>query len=368
MPWREELSKNITTLDELRECIQLSDDEEERLQQVIDLHPMTITRYYLSLIDSDDLNDPIRKMAIPSLHELDAAGLDDTSGEESNTMLPGVQHKYSNTVLVLSSNICSMYCRHCFRKRMVGLTPDEVVNRFADAVAYVKEHKEVNNVLVSGGDSFILPTKTLEFLLDRLVTISHLDYNRFGTRMPVVYPDRILKDPDLLRVLSRYSKKERRISISTQFNHPREITPAAIDAIDKMLSTGVTINNQSVLLKGVNDDPIVLADLQRNLVSVGVNPYYVFQCRPVSRVKNHFQIPLVEGMNIVDMARNRLDGISKRFRYSMSHETGKIEMLGVYGNRMFFKYQQSKYPANNNRLFITAINYEADWLDELEEV
>ena len=365
--WKEELCNNVTTLKELGECITLTNQEKTRLQAVLDLHPMTVTRYYLSLMNPEDVNDPIRKMAIPSVDELDVAGFQDTSGEKSNTMLSGLQHKYKNTVLLLSSSVCSMYCRHCFRKRMVGLTKGEVMQRFNDAYEYICAHKEVNNVLISGGDSFILSTKIISKLLAKLDTVEHLDYIRFGTRMPVVYPDRVLKDPELVKVLYKYSRKGRRIHINTQFNHPREITFPATEAIGKLLSAGVIMNNQTVLLKGVNDTPEVLARLQRNLVRIGVNPYYVFQCRPVSRVKSHFQISLADGIKIVDGAKALLDGISKRFRYAMSHERGKIEIIGVEGDRMFFKHQQAKDLADNNKFFSMKYDEEAGWLDELED-
>jgi len=196
--WQDELGNNVTTLEELQEYVDLTAEEKEKLQEVIDIHPMSIPRYYLSLIDPKDPNDPIRKMAVPSVNELDVSGFYDTSGEKDNTKLPGLQHKYKNTVLLLSANVCSMYCRHCFRKRMVGLTNDEVMGRFDEAYEYIGAHSEVNNVLISGGDSLILPTRVIGHLLEKLTRLPHLDYIRFGTRMVLTYPDRILKDDELL--------------------------------------------------------------------------------------------------------------------------------------------------------------------------
>jgi KamA family protein len=365
--WQDELGNNVTTLEELKEYIDMTAEEEEKLQEVIDLHPMSIPRYYLSLIDQKDPDDPIRKMAVPSVNELDVTGSYDTSGEKNNTKLPGLQHKYKNTVLLLSANVCSMYCRHCFRKRMVGLTNDEVMGRFNEAYEYIAAHPEVNNVLISGGDSFILPTQVIAHFLDKLTRLPHLDYIRFGSRMVVTYPDRILKDDELLEVFQAYSKKDRRIYLSTQFNHPNEINEQSTEAVNRIINSGVIINNQTVLLKGVNDTPETLADLQKNLVRIGVNPYYVFQCRPVKRVKSHFQIPLIEGNRIVAEARGMLDGISKRFRYAMSHESGKIEILGILGDEMFFKHQQAKDPADASRFFKRKLDESAGWLDELPE-
>jgi lysine 2,3-aminomutase len=365
LTWQDELNNNVTTLDELKEYINLDAFEEEKLQKVIDKHPMSIPRYYLSLIDSSDPKDPIRKMAVPSTDELDLDGSYDTSGELENTKLPGLQHKYVNTVLLLSSNICAMYCRHCFRKRMVGLTNQEIMRRFHEAYEYIANHPEVNNVLISGGDSLILPTSVLGHFLAKLTTLKHIDYIRFGSRMAVTYPDRILKDPELLELFKAYSKKNRRLYLHTQFNHPREITEQTIEAVNRVIKAGVIVNNQTVLLRDVNDSPDVLARLQRQLVRIGVNPYYVFQCRPVKRVKNHFQIPLATGYRIVSKARGMLDGLSKRFRYAMSHESGKIEILGIQGNDMYFKHQQARDPRKASKFFKRKLDEEAGWLDEL---
>ena len=367
LKWQDELNNNVTTLEELKEYIDLDAAEEKKLQMVIDEHPMSIPRYYLSLMDPNDPNDPIRKMAVPSTDELDLDGSYDTSGERENTKLPGLQHKYKNTVLLLSANVCSMYCRHCFRKRMVGLSNDEIMGRFHEAYDYIAKHPAVSNVLISGGDSLILPTHVLGHFIAELTKLKHIDYIRFGSRMAVTFPDRILKDPELLELFRAYSKKNRRIYLHTQFNHPREITEKATEAVNKVIKSGVVVNNQTVLLKGVNDTPEVLADLQRNLVRIGVNPYYVFQCRPVKRVKNHFQIPLAQGYRIVAKAQGMLDGLSKRFRYAMSHERGKIEILGILGDEMFFKHQQARDPENISRFFKRKLDEDAGWLDELQE-
>jgi len=367
LKWQDELGNNITTLDELQEYIHLNPAHEKKLHKIIDEHPMSIPRYYLSLINPDDPEDPIRKMAVPAVDELDLDGSYDTSGERKSTKLPGLQHKYTNTVLLLSSNICAMYCRHCFRKRMVGLTNDEIMVRFQEAYEYIAGHREVNNVLISGGDSLILPTHVLGHFLAELNRLEHLDYIRFGSRMLVTFPDRILKDRELLELFRAYSKKDRRIYLHTQFNHPNEITDQTIEAVNRVIKSGVVVNNQTVLLRGVNDTPEVMAALQRNLVRIGVNPYYVFQCRPVKRVKSHFQVPLAEGCRIVAKARGMLDGLSKRFRYAVSHEKGKIEILGILDGEMFFKHQQARNPEDAGKFFKCGIDEDAGWLDELPE-
>ncbi len=305
-------------------------------------------------------------MTVPSEEELNLLGSYDTSGERENTMMPGLQHKYAQTALILATNRCATYCRYCFRKRLVGLPTEEILQRFNDAVKYIENHEEINNVLISGGDPFVLSTGVIKEFLEKLSNIPHLDFIRFGTRVPVTFPDRILEDGDLLTVLENNSQESRRIYVVTQFNHPREITQKATDAVSRLIRSGVILDNQSVLLKGVNDDPETLAELQNKLVSIGVNPYYVFQCRPVKRVKNNFQVPLYKGYEIVDRAKKKLNGHSKRFKYILSHQTGKIEIVGVMAGYIYFKYHQARATEDLGKFFKRKINKTAGWLDELE--
>jgi KamA family protein len=366
MTWENEPEESISTIEQLREYIELTPKEEKQLRKVIERHPMRITRYYMSLIDRNDPNDPIRRMVVPLEEELNLSGSYDTSGERENTKMPGLQHKYSQTALILATNRCATYCRYCFRKRMVGLPTQEIVRRFNDAAKYIEKHEEINSVLISGGDPFVLPTKVIENFLEQLLTIPHLDFIRFGTKVPVTFPERILEDEELLTSLENNSLKNRRTYVVTQFNHPREFTQKATDAVDSLIRAGVIINNQTVLLKGVNDNPGILAELQNKLVGIGVNPYYVFQCRPVKRVKNNFQVPLYRGYEIVENAKKKLNGHSKRFKYIMSHQTGKIEIVGIMGDYIYFKYQQAKAPKDIGKFFRRKINKTAGWLDDLE--
>ncbi len=326
---------------------------------------MSITRYYMTLIDPHDPDDPIRKMAVPDAGELDLSGSYDPCGEIDNTKLPGLQHKYRRTALILVTNRCPVFCRHCFRKRLVGLPSNEILRRFGDAARYIEEHREISNVLLSGGDPFTLGTGTLERILRRLSAIPHLKFVRIGTRTPVTFPMRIIDDPELLKVLRRHSRPQRRLFITTQFNHEREITARAVEAISLLIRCGVVINNQTVLLKGVNDDPKGLAGLQSNLVRVGVNPYYVFQCRPVQRVRKTFSVPVADGYRIVEEAKAALDGYAKRFKYVMSHRSGKIEILAVRGDRVLLKYHEARDRRNDGRVLERTLTEGAAWLDEM---
>lgn len=359
--WHQELQQQIVSVAQLEKILPLTEAERQMIGQIIERHPMCITPYYLSLIDPQDPNDPIRRIAIPNADEMNDTGNYDTSGEESNTILPGFQHKYSATALVLSTNICYMYCRFCFRKRMVGYTSDEINRRLKETLDYLQKNPQVNNVLITGGDSFTMSTEMIERYLEALTPIPHLDFIRFGTRVPVVLPQRILQDQALLTLLKHYSQKKQ-IVIVTHFNHPRELTDIAKEGIRALLEAGVVVRNQTVLLKGVNDDASTLAELTRGLTRVGVQPYYIFQCRPVKHVTG-YQVPLIKGIELISEAKKQFNGVSKGFRYIMSHPRGKIEVIGCYENQFLFKFHQSKFVEDNERIFSLPIDQQATWLD-----
>lgn len=342
----------------------LNEADSAQMARILAQFPMSVPRYYLSLINWDDENDPIRKMCIPSVRETDLSGSFDTSGEASNTVVVGMQHKYHATALILSTNRCAMYCRHCFRKRLVGLSDAEIASHLDEMIAYIKEHKEISNVLVSGGDAFLNDNEVIEEYLSRLCEIDHLDMIRFGTRVPVSFPQRVTSDPDLIALLKKYNEKKQ-LFVITHFNHPNEITPESTAAVRAILSAGIPIRNQTVLLHGVNDDSEVLGTLLRRLIRIGVIPYYVFQCRPVSGVKNQFSVPFLRGIQVVEGAKRMQNGQGKSLRYALSHPTGKIEILGTAGgNRMLFKYHQAKYDKDAGRMFTMDLDENQTWLGD----
>jgi len=363
MTEHKELEEIIDSVKLIANKLGLSSNETEKLKQVAEIHPMRVSPYYFSLIDWNDPNDPIRKMAVPSLEELNLDGFYDTSGEAENTKMPGLQHKYAETALILSTNRCATYCRHCFRKRLVGLPTEEILKRFEDATEYIENHTEINNVLVSGGDPLVLGNDVIETFLKSLTNIDHLSFIRFGSRTPVTLPSRF-NDPELLALLKKYSHMDKRLYLVTQFNHPREVTLQSVSAVNKILNAGVLMSNQTVLLKGVNDNPETLATLMDELVRIGVAPYYVFQCRPVKRVKNYFQVPICKGIRIVEDAKAKCNGHSKRFKYIMSHKTGKIEILGIMNDEIYFKYHEAKDRKNLGMMFKRRVNEKAGWLDD----
>ncbi len=359
--WKKEWGSNVTSIEGLRTYLTV--DDMDKLGEVTDRHPMSIPKYYLDLINKEDPNDPIKKLSVPSLMELDMSGDYDTSGEAENTKFAGLQHKYATTMLVLTTNACFMYCRHCFRKRMVGYSNDEINGRLDMTIDYLSEHTEVNNVLLTGGDSFCLDTSVIKLYLERMVQVEHVDFIRFGTRSPVVFPQRIYEDQELLDALKEAAKKKN-VSIVTQFNHPVELTDEVRKAMDALRDAGIAVNNQTVLLKGINDDPKVLGELLNKLVRFGINPYYVFQCRPVSAVKNHFQLSLAETWKIAEEAKAYCNGFSKRFKLIMSHPRGKVEILGVIDDEMIFRFHQAKKEEDMGKMFKCKLDPNGRWLDK----
>ncbi len=363
LSWKDMLKDNILRVEDLDKVLHMSPEEKERLVQICQRHPMRTTKYYFDLIDWSDENDPIRKLSIPDMMELDESGDYDTSGESTNTKMPGLQHKYAATALVLSTNVCFMYCRHCFRKRMVGYSQDEINQRMEESVSYIENHPEINNVLVSGGDSLALSNEMIEEYLKHLSEIEHLDFIRLGSRVPVVFPHRIFMDDELLSILENYNKKKEIILIS-QFNHPKELTEEAKKSIKALKNIGITLRNQTVLLKGINDDPNVMKQLLKDLSRNGIHPYYVFQCRPVKYVKSSFQVSLYEGIEIIGKAKDGLDGVSKAFKYAMSHPRGKIEIFGKTDTHFIMKFHQNKFKEDEDRMLMIPIDKSANWLDE----
>lgn len=371
LPWKQELQNNIHSVEDLKRYLTVSSSEEKALEEVIDHHPMNIPRYYLSLLDPADPDDPIRKLCIPQAEELVVAGAmgettSDPYGDDSHDKGNGILHKYGYTALVVCTEYCSMYCRHCFRKRMVGLSNDKTVENFKAAGRYIAAHPEITNVVISGGDTMMLPTGVLRSILDQLKDIPHLNYVRIGTRTPVVYPLRFFDD-DLMELLAEFNDAKT-LYVPTHFNHEREITPIAEEAVKRIRATGVSVHNQAVLLKGVNDDIDTLAGLMNGLVRIGVNPYYLYQCMPVARVRHHFQVPLKHGIDLVDGARRKLDGYAKRFRYILGHDIGKIEVCGYTGDKLILKqiHARSGEEEQASRILVRRLNETGGWLDDFE--
>jgi KamA family protein len=365
MSWKKILGHTVTSVQELEQYINFTAEEKSQLEEIAGIHPIRITKHVLELMDKNDPEDPIRKMYLPSLDELDLSGAYDTSGEADNTVASGLQHKYDPTALLLSTNVCAVYCRYCFRKRMVGISNDEVLSRFDDAIAYIGSHTEISNVLITGGDAFMLETSTIRSFLERLAEIPHLKYIRFGTKTLTSLPQRITEDKELIRLFREHNEAGKpRIYVFTHINHPREIVPETVESVNLLNSAGVNVSCQSVLLKGVNDSPEVLVELMDSLVAAGIVPYYLFQCRPVKRVQKSFQLPIPEGLNIVEEAKKNLSGMAKRFKFAMSHKIGKIEIIGQMNNEIIFKLHNARDTGQTGRLFTLDAGETGGWLPQ----
>ncbi len=323
--------------------------------------------YYLSLIDPADPSDPIRRLIVPSPRETEAWGREDASNEGAYTVLPGVQHKYPTTVLLLVCDQCAGLCRYCFRKRIFSTSRNEILKDIPAAVDYIRSHREITNVLLTGGDPLMLSTPQLDAILANIAPIEHVRIIRIGTKIPAFNPYRILDDTGLVHMIERHTSEKARVYIMTHFDHPREITPAAVRAVERLQKAGAILTNQHPLIRGINDDPKVLATLWRTLSFIGIAPYYVFQCRPV-RGNKSYSVPIEEGYTIVEQARSMISGLAKRALFVMSHTTGKIEIVGKTAERIYFKYHRAANDADSGRFMVFKCNPKAYWFDDYDEV
>ncbi|ESY79347.1 lysine 2,3-aminomutase [Mesorhizobium sp. LNHC221B00] len=325
-----------------------------------------VTKFYREQITNSGYYDQLKYIVEPSFNEFESPGNLDTSGEHDNTVVPGFQHKYAQTGLMLVTDRCASYCRYCFRKRIVGKDSDEITADFAQIAQYIGDHPEMTNVLLSGGDPFVLSTAKLDKILDHLLPIPHLDSIRFGTKM-VAYEPKRFKDPALPALFERIHEAGKTAVIVTHFDHIGEISVDAERNILSLRAHGVQFLNQSVLLAKVNDDAEVLAATFAKCHQMGVRPYYLFQGRPVKGA-SHFQVSLRRGLEIAHGINQRLSGIQKTFKYIMSHYTGKIEILDLGADgRLSMRYHQNKDPEKIGKIFSRPHIEGACWLDDLPE-
>jgi lysine 2,3-aminomutase len=325
--WRWHFRNRITTVEELAKFIPLSVKEQTQLKLVTTKYPLSITPYYLCLINPDDADDPIKKQAIPSFQEiiLVGMGLEDPLDEKGDSVVPGLVHRYPDRVLMVLTNLCPMLCRHCTRKREWQhggwvRTPDEI----EAMLNYIRKNKKVRDVIISGGDPLTLSTHRLEQVLSGLRQIEHVEILRLGTRFPVVLPQRI--DDELCTMLSKYGP----IWLNTQFNHPREITPESALACDRLLRSGVPVSNQSVLLCGVNDTVETQMKLCHGLLKIKVRPYYLFQCDEVQGTE-HLRTPVEAGIKIIEGMRGHTSGLAvPTFVVDLPQGGGKVPLQPNY--------------------------------------
>ncbi len=354
----------ITNVDQLTEVSHAQRDE---LREVAAKFAFRSNDYYLSLINWDDPDDPIRRIVIPDKAELEPWGRPDPSDEHAYTIMPGLEHKYDSTALLLVSNVCDGICRYCFRKRVFAESHRECVEDIPAAIEYIRGHPEISNVLLTGGDPLTLPTERLADIISQLRKIEHVRIIRIGTKIPVFNPFRIIEDESLLQMIDTFSTPSRKIYIMTHFSHPREFTSAAADAVSMLHRAGAVIVNQCPLIRGVNDKPEILAELFRTAAAHGVPPYYLFQCRPALGNRG-YTVPIEEGYSIFELAKSRVSGLAKRAKFVMSHSSGKIEIVGKTEDRMYFKYHRAACNDDSGRFLVCRSNPDAYWFDDYEEV
>jgi len=385
--WKWHFRNRITTVDTLARYIPLTSREKTRLQFVTRKYPLSITPYYLSLIDPHDHNDPVRKQAVPSILEITMGmvGSEDPLEEKRDSVVPGLVHRYPDRVLMVLTDICPMLCRHCTRKREWRhggwIRSPAQIETMLD---YIRRHENVRDVIISGGDPLTLSTHYLEAIISRLRKIRHVEIIRIGTRFPVVLPQRM--DDELCAMLSKYGP----IWLNTHFNHEHEITPEAAQACDRLLRSGVPVNNQSVLLKGVNDTVEAQKKLCHGLLRIKARPYYLFQCDEVQGTE-HLRTPVEVGIKIIEGLRGHISGLAVptfvvdlpegggkvplQANYVLSQTEGELIVRNYKGN--LFRYRNPKASARRELTkvtiarpaeLITVINTDNQMLSQREGV
>ncbi len=341
--WRDynwQIQNRIRTLEELQTLIKLTEEEIEGIRRTKGLYPLAITPYYFSLIDPEDPDDPIRLQAIPRAVEVDERvqkhGEPDALAEEGD--IDGLTHRYRDRVLITVTTFCAVYCRHCMRKRIFAqgekARTKEEIDRMID---YIREREEIKDVLISGGEPLSLNNEKIDYILKKLREIKHVEIIRFGTRLPVLAPQRFF-DTELLDILEKYSP----IWINTHFNHPKEVTELAQEAVENLLRRGIPVNNQTVLLKGVNDNPETMLELFRALLRIKVKPQYLFHCDPIKGAV-HFRTSVDKGLEIMRYLRGRISGMGiPTYAIDLPGGKGKVPLLPNYilhreGNSFVFE-------------------------------
>ena len=345
----------------------LSPDERRRLEPVAQQYVFRLNDYYMKLINWDDPNDPIRRLVVPLESELNDFGELDASHEADYTPTRGCQHKYSDTALLLVNEVCGAYCRYCFRKRLFMNDNDDASLDYSRGRDYIAEHEEITNVLLTGGDPLILGTRRLGEIIGDVAVIPHVRIVRIGSKMLAFNPFRVIDDPSLLDLVRQTCAAGTQVYIMNHFDHPRELTPDAREAVRRMRKAGATMVNQCPIIRGINDRHVILGSLFRELSFMGCPQYYLFQCRPTAG-NAPYEVPIVEGLHTFLEANRHVSGLAKRARYAMSHRTGKIEILGVDELHIYMRYHRAHRKEDYGQMIVAVRDDEAFWLDQLSIV
>ena len=325
--WKWQLKNRVTTVDQLRQIVNLTPEEEAGVHESLKVLRMAITPYWASLMDPDDPHDPIRMQAVPTIKELDfsASDMEDPLFEDIDSPVHGLTHRYPDKILFLITDQCGMYCRHCTRRRLAGQNDAERGQNDLDAaIKYIEAHHQIRDVLLSGGDCLISSDDRLEHIISRLQALPHVDIVRLGSRTPAVLPQRIT--PELCNML----KKHHPIWLNTHFNHPKEITEESKHAVEMLADAGIPVGNQSVLLKGINDCPTIMKKLCQDLVKIRCRPYYFYQC-DLSRGIEHFRTSVAKGIEIMEALRGHTSGYAvPMFIVDAPGGGGKVPVMPTY--------------------------------------
>ncbi|MTI81759.1 MAG: lysine 2,3-aminomutase [Firmicutes bacterium] len=304
--WHWQLQNRIADVDGLKKVINLEEGEIKGIKNSLGTLRMSITPYYSTLMDPKNPNCPIRKQAVPISMELHQChhDMEDPLNEDVDSPVPGLTHRYPDRVLLLVTDQCSMYCRHCTRRRFAGAQDKARTRKEIDqSLDYIKRTPQVRDVILSGGDSLLISNGKIEYVLWRLKKIPHVEIVRIGTRTPVVMPMRITEE------LCKLIKKYHPVYLNTHFNHPMEITEEAVQACERLANAGVPVGNQTVLLRGVNDCPYTMKELMHKLLKIRVKPYYIYQC-DLSAGIEHFRTTIDKGIEIIEILRGHTSGLA----------------------------------------------------------
>jgi lysine 2,3-aminomutase len=328
--WRWQSQHAIRSVDQLTELLSFSDEDVTALRKLAAEYKLAIPPYYFSLIDPNDAHDPIRLQSVASPFELRGSAEteeDDPLDEDKDSPVRGLTHRYPDRCLIVTTHVCTMYCRFCTRKRATMKRGgwDAISRDDERMIQYVRRHSEIHDVIVSGGDPLTLPIPKLRFFLENLAEIDHVGVIRLGTRVPVTLPQR-LYDNEIIDVISRAEK----VWIQTHFNHPREVTPEAAFVSKRLLRAGCQLNNHAVLLKGVNDSVATMRNLCRALLRIKVRPYYLFHCDPVTGA-GHFRTSIWKGLEIIEGLRGHISGLGvPTYVVDAPRGGGKIPLMPNY--------------------------------------
>ena len=347
--WQWQQRNRVTTIDVLEKLIPVSPEERAVFEEVTCQFHMGITPYYASLIDPEDPHCPIRQESVPSAAELHVLPTDmtDPLAEERDMPVPGLTHRYPDRVLFYVTHNCPVYCRHCTRKRKVADPSHSAMKKqLDDGIAYIAAHREVRDVVVSGGDPLSLSDDRLDEILGRLRAIPHVEIIRLGTRNPVTLPQRITED--LVKMLSKHQP----VFVNTHFNHPRECTAEAFEAARRLADAGCPIGNQMVLLRGVNDDPAIVKELNQKLLMMRIRPYYIYQC-DLAKGIGHFRTKVSKGIEILQALRGYTSGLANPYfvidapdgggkipiihNYVVSHEGNHLTLKNYCGKTYYYE-------------------------------